>query len=117
MRGSNHDDDDDDRDNMLQDDETGMKSSGDCDVQVKGNYETVGVSAEVKVGDCSAQQVLAISRSAMWRIFPHKVSKNKVPSLLAWAQEQGKVTGVVTTDRFEDVFFGATGSSGNDPGN
>ena len=33
------------------------------------------------------------------------MSKNKVPSLLAWAQEQGKVTGVVTTDRFEDVFF------------
>ena len=25
--------------------------------QVKGNYETVGVSAEVKLGDCAAQQV------------------------------------------------------------
>ena len=37
MRGSNHDDDDDDRDNMLQDDETGVKSSGECDVQVKGS--------------------------------------------------------------------------------
>ena len=33
------------------------------------------------------------------------MSKNKVSSLLAWAQEQGKVTGVVTTDRFENVFF------------
>ena len=72
MRGNNHDDDDDDRDNMLQDDETGVKSSGECDVQVKGNYETVGVSAEVKVGDCAAQQVLRkLSQSAMWRIFPH----------------------------------------------
>ena len=73
MRGNIHDDDDDDRDNMLQDDETGVKSSGECDVQVKGNYETVGVSAEVKVGDCAAQQVLLLtmSRSAMWRIFPH----------------------------------------------
>ena len=26
-------------------------------IQVKGNYETVGVSAEVEVGDCAAQQV------------------------------------------------------------
>ena len=26
-------------------------------IQVKGNYETVGVSAEVEVGDCDAQQV------------------------------------------------------------
>ena len=25
--------------------------------QVKGNYETVGVSAKVEVGDCAAQQV------------------------------------------------------------
>ena len=102
---------------MLQDDETGVKSSGECDVQVKGNYETVGVSAEVKVGDCAAQQVLCkLSRSAMWLIFPHQMSKNKVSSLLAWAQEQGKVTGIVTTDRFENVFFGATGRSRNDPG-
>ena len=57
--------DDDDRDNMLQDDETGVKSSGECDVQVKGNYETVGVSAEVKVGDCAAQQVLCKLREAI----------------------------------------------------
>ena len=26
-------------------------------IQVKGNYETVGVSAEVEVGNCAAQQV------------------------------------------------------------
>ena len=26
-------------------------------IQVKGNYETVGVSGEVEVGDCVAQQV------------------------------------------------------------
>jgi len=49
---------------------------------VKGNYETVGVSAEVKLGDCAAQQV----------------PENRVSSLLAWAQEKGKATGVVTTD-------------------
>ena len=38
-------------------------------------------------------------------IWFYKVSENRVSSLLAWAQEKGKATGVVTTDRFEKKIF------------
>ena len=44
--------------------------------------------------------------------------ENRVSSLLAWAQEKGKATGVVTTDRFKktktkllNLVFSLTGAS------
>ena len=50
---------------------------------VKGNYETVGVDANVKFRDCAA------SLRESYR----------VSSILAWAQRAGKATGFITTTR------------------
>ena len=50
---------------------------------VKANKDTIGVTAAVKYEDCKAQLE----------------KKNHVDSLLAWAQQAGKMTGIVTTDR------------------
>lgn len=50
---------------------------------VKANYMTIGVTADVKLNDCAAS------------LLPH----NRLTSLLAWAQNKGKRTGVVTTTR------------------
>merc|ERR1711892_350570 len=49
---------------------------------VKANKDTIGVSAVVKYEDCQAQLD----------------KETEVDSLLAWAQEAGKATGIVTTD-------------------
>ena len=98
---------------------------------MKGNYETVGVSAEVAVGDCAAQQVhkkiqiqqhmygkykysrpsMEIPNGTEWNIEviisvrqdECQVPENRVSSLLAWAQAEGKATGIVTTDRLKKV--------------
>ncbi|KAL5290357.1 hypothetical protein ACFFRR_009978 [Megaselia abdita] len=48
---------------------------------VKSNYQTIGVSAEVKLNDCLAS----------------KVEKNQVDSIAVWAQNNGLSTGIVTT--------------------
>ena len=50
---------------------------------VKANFGTIGVNANIaqKETDCS------------------KIAANSVPSILKWAQDQGKATGVVTTTR------------------
>ena len=50
---------------------------------VKGNFDTIGVTAEVDYDDCVAS------------VDP----KNHVNSILKWAQEAGKATGIVTTTR------------------
>ncbi len=50
---------------------------------VKGNYRTIGVSAAVQVADCDAA----------------KKSENRVESIVKWAQEARKATGVVTNTR------------------
>ncbi|KAK4307956.1 hypothetical protein Pmani_020316 [Petrolisthes manimaculis] len=50
---------------------------------VKSNYETLGVTGRVKFGDC-----------------PSSLNPtNQLHSLLKWAQDAGKVTGLVTTTR------------------
>nr|XP_045594863.1 alkaline phosphatase-like [Procambarus clarkii] len=48
---------------------------------VKANYETLGVSGKVKVKDCDASLL----------------QENRLDSILQWAQDAGKDTGVVTT--------------------
>ncbi|KAB7500555.1 Alkaline phosphatase 4, partial [Armadillidium nasatum] len=50
---------------------------------VKANYYTVGVTAAVKMGDCKASLV----------------KENRVETVLKWAQDAGKETGIVTTTR------------------
>lgn len=50
---------------------------------VKGNFMTIGVTANVEVGDCEAE---------------HQAS-NQVASIIEWAQEAGKATGIVTTTK------------------
>ena len=50
---------------------------------VKGNKDTVGVRAGVEHEDCQAGLA----------------EEQEVSSLLSWAQQEGKLTGVVTTDR------------------
>lgn len=50
---------------------------------VKSNFGTIGVTADVEKGDCSAQEK----------------PENQVDSILAWAQAAGKSTGIVTTTR------------------
>lgn len=50
---------------------------------VKANIATIGVTADVKKGDCQAGSN----------------SSNHVSSTLSWAQQAGKSTGVVTTTR------------------
>ena len=45
------------------------------------------MTAAVPAGDCEAQ----------------KVAANQATSLLAWAQAQGKATGLVTTDRCQQL--------------
>ena len=51
---------------------------------IKGNKDTIGVSDAVKLDDCEAQLDL---------------DNHQFTSLLYWAQEGDKVTGVVTTDK------------------
>ncbi|XP_064096223.1 alkaline phosphatase-like [Macrobrachium nipponense] len=48
---------------------------------VKGNFKTLGVNGRVKLNDCKASLE----------------EKNRVKTILEWAQEAGKETGVVTT--------------------
>ncbi|KAK3868630.1 hypothetical protein Pcinc_025993 [Petrolisthes cinctipes] len=48
---------------------------------VKANYYTVGVNGNVKLNDCAASLK----------------NKNRVDTVLKWAQDAGKATGVVTT--------------------
>ncbi|XP_046744633.1 alkaline phosphatase-like isoform X1 [Diprion similis] len=48
---------------------------------VKANYETVGLDSSARFENCFSSQ------------------NAKVPSLISWAQQQGKSTGVVTTTR------------------
>ena len=85
----------------------------------KYNYGT-----DVEVGDCAAQQVWKIQiqqdKSEKYKyskkqvgkdkkncnliaflIRGYQVPENRVSSLLAWAQAEGKATGIVTTDRFK----------------
>lgn len=50
---------------------------------VKGNFYTLGVNGKVKLGDCKAS------------LKP----ENRVDSILKWAQDAGKETGVVTTSQ------------------
>lgn len=50
---------------------------------VKANYNTIGVTAAVEVADCESG----------------KLEKNRVSSIVQWAQEAGKSTGIVTTTR------------------
>lgn len=49
----------------------------------KNNYGTVGVTGEVRLQDCKAAQE----------------KKNHLKTIMKWAQEQGKSTGIVTTTR------------------
>lgn len=46
---------------------------------VKGNYQTIGVTGRVKVGDCLSS------------LNP----TNRLHSILKWAQDAGKVTGEI----------------------
>lgn len=48
---------------------------------VKGNFETIGVTGNVKLMDCSAS------------LLP----ENRLDSIVKWAQDAGKATGIVTT--------------------
>ena len=50
---------------------------------VKANYYTLGVDSEVKLNDCAA------ARNPIYH----------TPSILQWAQQAGKHTGVVTSTR------------------
>lgn len=50
---------------------------------VKGNYATIGVNAKVAFNDCEAMLD----------------EKNHVDSIMKWAQDAGKGTGIVTTTR------------------
>lgn len=50
---------------------------------VKGNYQTIGVNANVELNDCKASLDEA----------------NRVSSIMKWAQSAGKATGIVTTTR------------------
>ncbi|CAL8134232.1 unnamed protein product [Orchesella dallaii] len=50
---------------------------------VKANVGTLGVTSDVRLGNCNAQNV----------------DTNRVSSILAWAQAAGKSTGIVTTTR------------------
>lgn len=50
---------------------------------VKGNYETIGVNGLITTDELSCE----------------KVRKNQVPSIMHWAVEAGKSTGIVTTAR------------------
>ncbi|KAF2352207.1 Alkaline phosphatase [Trinorchestia longiramus] len=59
---------------------------------VKGNYYTLGVTAAVKKGDCPASLI----------------PENKPKSILTWAQEGGKETGLVTTTRITHATPGAS---------
>lgn len=49
----------------------------------KNNYGTVGVTGEVRLQNCTAAQE----------------EKNHLKTIMRWAQEQGKSTGIVTTTR------------------
>lgn len=50
---------------------------------VKGNFMTIGVNAKVKSADCEST----------------KIQSNRLTSIVKWAQDAGKATGVVTTTR------------------
>ncbi|KAG8232044.1 hypothetical protein J437_LFUL014437 [Ladona fulva] len=50
---------------------------------VKNNDATIGVTAAVQRGDCDASNI----------------KKNRVYSIMKWAQRAGKSTGIVTTTR------------------
>lgn len=50
---------------------------------VKANYATIGVSAKVKLNDCQASLQ----------------KENRLTSIMEWAQDAGKSTGIVTTTR------------------
>lgn len=54
-----------------------------CLSGVKTNFRGIGVSAQVKSNDCEAA----------------KIKANQPSSILKWAQEAGKGTGIVTTTR------------------
>jgi len=54
---------------------------------VKGPLSTIGVTAAVKYGECGGQ----------------RDPNNQVSSILEWAQQAGKATGVVTTNRITDA--------------
>lgn len=54
---------------------------------VKTNYYTIGVTAKVKPADCEAA----------------KLESNRPSSIVKWAQDAGKATGVVTTTRITDA--------------
>lgn len=54
---------------------------------VKANYGTLGVTAAVPLGNCT----------------PSLDAKNHVQSILMWAQEAGKGTGLVTTASITDA--------------
>ena len=56
---------------------------------VKGPLSTIGVTAAVKLKQCDGQ------------LDPN----NHVSSILQWAQEAGKATGVITTNRFDKASF------------
>ncbi|KAA0192006.1 hypothetical protein HAZT_HAZT001563, partial [Hyalella azteca] len=61
----------------------------------KGNFYTLGVTAAVKAGDCAAS------------LLP----ENRPKSILSWAQEQGKETGLVTNTRITHATPGAAYAS------
>ncbi|KAH8397462.1 hypothetical protein KR222_005512, partial [Zaprionus bogoriensis] len=50
---------------------------------VKANYQTIGVSADVKLNDCAAE----------------KLPQNRLSSIAEWALDRGKAAGLVTTAR------------------
>lgn len=54
---------------------------------VKANYGTIGVSAKVELNDCVGQNNPAFRTS----------------SIAKWAQDQCKVTGLVTTSKVTDA--------------
>lgn len=54
---------------------------------VKANYMTIGVSAKVKPADCESA----------------KIESNRPTSILKWAQDAGKATGIVTNTRVTDA--------------
>ncbi|XP_018019831.1 membrane-bound alkaline phosphatase isoform X2 [Hyalella azteca] len=62
---------------------------------VKGNFYTLGVTAAVKNGDCASS------------LLP----ENRPKSILTWAQETGKETGLVTTTRITHATPGAAYAS------
>lgn len=54
---------------------------------VKANYQTIGVTAKVKSVDCESA----------------KIESNRPSSIIKWAQDAGKATGIVTTTRITDA--------------